>query len=158
MTDDLSPLQQELRQTRPFKTPGHEALVGLIRTAAVIQRRLDQAIAPAGISAQQYNVLRILRGAGNDGLPTLAIRDRLIDLSPGITRLVDRLEHKGLLTRARCTPDRRQVLCRITEAGLALLASLDSVVDQAELASVAALDSSEQQQLTRLLDRIRAAG
>jgi DNA-binding MarR family transcriptional regulator len=158
MTDEPSPLQRELRQTRPFKTPGHEALVGLIRTAAVIQRRLDQAIAPAGVSAQQYNVLRILRGAGDEGLPTLAIRDRLIDLSPGITRLVDRLEHKGLLTRARCTPDRRQVLCRITDEGRALLASLDAVVDQAELASIEMLETTEQQQLTRLLDRIRAAG
>ena len=113
-------------------------MVTLLRTAAVAERHFSAVIDPAGLTPAQYNVLRILRGAGAGGLPTLAIRDRLVDLSPGITRLIDRLEATDLVSRDRDADDRRQVTCRITPAGLALLKKLDAPVDTAERAVVAA--------------------
>jgi DNA-binding MarR family transcriptional regulator len=153
-----SAIERELQQKRPFRTTQAAVVVGIMRTAAVLERRLSQVVEPLGITRQQYNVLRILRGAGSDGLPTLAIRDRMIEEAPGITRLIDRLERAGWVSRERCSPDRRQVLCRITPTGLELLAELDPRVDAAleELAS--SLRASELEQLAQLLDRVRAAG
>jgi DNA-binding MarR family transcriptional regulator len=113
-------------------------------------------IEPAGVTLQQYNVLRILRGAGPEGLPTLEIAERMIEQAPGITRLLDRLEAKDLVHRERCPDDRRQVTCRINEDGLALLARLDKVVNSADELLLPRLTPAEQRQLVRLLDRIRA--
>jgi DNA-binding MarR family transcriptional regulator len=155
MPKQVSAIQREIRQARPFRSPGHEAIVTLIRTTARLERRFAEVIAPEGISSQQYNVLRILRGAGADGLPTLAIRDRLVDLSPGITRLVDALEREGLLTRDRGGADRRKVVCRITAKGRALLERLDPVVDQAEREFVAPLSAVEIRGLISALDALR---
>jgi DNA-binding MarR family transcriptional regulator len=145
----------EIHQTKPFQSAGHEMVLTLFRTAAVIERHFSTVMDDAGLTGAQYNVLRILRGAGPEGLPTLAIRDRLVDLSPGITRLVDRLEKAGLVTRDRDAGDRRQVTCRITPAGLALLKKLDAPVDAAERATVTSLSPSEQRTLVRLLDLVR---
>jgi len=147
---------EEIHQTRPFRSTGHEAVITLFRTAAVIERSFTAIMEGAGLTGAQYNVLRILRGAGPAGLPTLAIRDRLVDLSPGITRLVDRLETAGLVQRDRDTDDRRQVTCRITAEGLALLQRLDAPVDAAERAVVATLSAAEQRTLVRLLDLVRS--
>ena len=104
----------------------------------------------------QYNVLRILRGAQPDGLTTLAIRARLIEEAPGITRLVDKLEQAGLIRRDRSTPDRRQVMCDITDDGMALLARLDDAVDGAERDMLGALTPDDTERLIGLLDGIRA--
>lgn len=150
-----TPLQREIGQRRPFRSPGHEAVVAIIRTAAVVQRRLATLITPAGISTQQYNVLRIVRGAGRDGIATLAIRDRLIDLAPGITRLVDGLERKGLLSRAPQPGDRRRVICRLTPAGAGLLRRLDPVVDRAEAEVTARLSPEETRRLLLALETLR---
>jgi DNA-binding MarR family transcriptional regulator len=114
------------------------------------------AVAPAGLSLAQYNVLRILRGAGAAGLPTLAIRDRLIEEAPAITRLIDKLERSGLVRRERSTPDRRQVICHATPKALALLEKLDDPVDAADAAATAMLTARERRELVRLLDAIRA--
>jgi Transcriptional regulators len=119
MPTKTSPLRDEIKQTRPFTSPASEAVVSILRTAAVVQRHLSQVVEAGGITIQQYNVLRILRGAGNVGLPTLAIRDRMIEEAAGITRLLDKLETAGFVLRERSTPDRRQVLCHITPAGFA---------------------------------------
>jgi DNA-binding MarR family transcriptional regulator len=151
-----SAIRDEIKQTRPFHSAGHEGLVSILRTAAVVQRRLSAVIEAHGITFQQYNVLRILRGAGGEGLPTLAIRDRMIDEAAGITRLLDKLEASGHVKRERCTPDRRQVLCQITAAGLALLAALDAPVHAVEDAAVAMLDVDERQSLLGLLGAVRA--
>ena len=78
MTRRPSPLQREIRQTRPFRSPRHEAMVGLLRTADVVRRRFTPVVEAAGVTAQQYNVLRILRGAGKDGLPTLFLEERIV--------------------------------------------------------------------------------
>jgi DNA-binding MarR family transcriptional regulator len=153
-----SRLQNELRQNRPFATAGQEALVGLLRTADLLRRRLAQVIEPRGITVQQYNVLRILRGAGEAGLPTLEIASRMIEQTPGITRLLDRLEAKGLVRRERCPRDRRQILCRINAPGEALLAALAAPVAEAGEAALAPLAEREKRELIRLLDAVRAAG
>ena len=157
MPTKTSALREELQQTRPFHTAAHEAVVSILRTAAVVQRRIALVLEASGVTTQQYNVLRILRGAADAGLPTLAIRDRMIEESAGITRLLDRLERAGYVRRERSTPDRRQVLCQITPTGLELLAGLDEPVDRANSIAVAMLDDTEQRSLIELLGAIRAA-
>jgi DNA-binding MarR family transcriptional regulator len=152
-----SALLEELKQRKPFRTPAEEATLSIARTATMIRRHLSAVIEPAGISLNQYNVLRILRGAGPAGLPTLAVRDRLIEEAPGITRLVDKLEAAGYVLRERSTPDRRQVICYITPAGLALLKKLDSVVASADEVGGAGLTLGEQRSLNILLAKVRAA-
>jgi DNA-binding MarR family transcriptional regulator len=152
----ISSLQHELRQTRPFESPAHEAVLGLFRTADSLHRRISGVVEPLGLTAQQYNVLRILRGAGADALPTLEIAQRMVEQAPGVTRLLDRLEAKQLIARQRCPRDRRQVLCRITPAGLKLLEQLDAPVREANEQALAVLPVSAQRQLVRLLDRVRA--
>ena len=151
----ISGIQREIHQAKPFRSAGHEAVVALVRTTALLERRFAALIEPEGISAQQYNVLRILRGAGGAGLPTLTIRDRLIDLSPGITRLVDTLERAGYVTRDRGGSDRRQVFCRITGKGTALLERLDPTVDKVEREAVAPLSAAEVKRLLAILEALR---
>jgi len=131
-------------------------VLGLLRTADRLRRHFERVLEPYGITGQQYNVLRILRGAGTAGIPTLDIAERLVEQTPGITRLLDRIEKKGWVRRERCAEDRRQVLCYSTAAGLTLLAQLDSVVDRRELEAVAGLSRAEQKQLIRLLDALRS--
>jgi DNA-binding MarR family transcriptional regulator len=125
----VSRLQRELKQQRPFAAPTQEAAVALMRTADLMRRALSAVVEPLDVTIQQYNVLRILRGAGERGLPTLEIAERMIEQAPGITRLIDRLEAKQLVARERCDTDRRQVFCRITGEGLELLAQLDCSLD-----------------------------
>ncbi len=146
---------REIRQNRPFRSPSQEALIALLCTTERIRRALACVVESAGITLQQYNVLRILRGAGGEGLPTLEIAHRMIEGTPGITRLLDRLEAKALVRRERCRQDRRQVLCWIEPSGLALLASLDDPVDRADESLLATLSAAEQRQLIQLLDKIR---
>src|SRR5438128_7791686 len=114
-------VQEEIRQRRPFPSVAQEAVVALMRTADLVRRHATALLEPHGLTLQQYNVLRILRGAGADGLPTLEIADRMIEQTPGITRLLDRLEAKELVRRQRCPKDRRQHLCWITPKALAIL-------------------------------------
>jgi len=150
-----SSLHRELKQKRPFLSPAHEALLATLRTADLLRRVLEDVIAPQGITGQQFNVLRILRGAAPDPLPTLEIGERMIEQTPGITRLLDRLEAKGLVSRARCTTDRRQVHCQITKAGLDVLASLDEPVREAGEAAMHPIGRTGQRQLIGLLERVR---
>ena len=156
MPTERSTLREELQQTRPFHSAAHEALVSILRTSAVMQRHLAQVVEASGVTIQQYNVLRILRGAGDAGLPTLAIRDRMIEEAAGITRLLDKLEDAQYVVRERSTPDRRQVVCRITRTGLAVLASLDAPVDDEQARALSTLTQDEQRQLIELLGAIRA--
>lgn len=156
MSETTSALQREIRQTKPFRSKSHEAVVGLLRTTDVVRRCLEKAMSPYGITLQQYNVLRILRGAGEQGLPTLSIAERMIEATPGITRLLDRLEAKALVRRERCPHDRRQVLCYLTPAGLDLVDRLDEPVHRGDYDAVAMLTQEDQEALIRLLDAIRA--
>jgi DNA-binding MarR family transcriptional regulator len=148
-------LQHEILQNESFRSSGQEAMLGLLRTADMVRRRIQEIVEPAGITLQQYNVLRILRGAGEKGLPTLAIARRMLEQTPGITRLIDRLEAKGWVRRERQRDDRRLVLCRIDASGLALLARLDAPVQEADAGLLEMLAEEERRQLILLLDRIR---
>ena len=145
----------ELQQSRPFRSESQEATIALLRTASVIGRRLARVVEPHGLSLSQYNVLRILRGAGENGLPTLAIRNRMIEEGSTVTRLLDKLESTGLVTRDRNRPDRRQVQCWISDAGAALLTTLDPLIDAADTATFAMLDSSSRRQFIDTLAKVR---
>jgi DNA-binding MarR family transcriptional regulator len=152
-----STLQREIRQRRPFSSPAHESVVALLRTTDLVRRHATALLDGHGITLQQFNVLRILRGAGDAGLPTLEVAERMIEQTPGVTRLLDRLEAKGLVRRQRCAKDRRQHLCWITQEGLTLLARLDGPVDRANRESLKGLGAGDQRELVRLLDLVRAA-
>ena len=121
-------LQEEIRQRKPFVSAEEEALLSIARTAAVLEHAAGEVLKKHGLTITQYNTLRILRGAGPEGLCRNEVRDRLIARVPDATRLLDRLEETGLVTRSREGGDRRFVLSRITAAGLELLARLDPEV------------------------------
>ncbi|HEX9161792.1 MAG TPA: MarR family transcriptional regulator [Thermoanaerobaculia bacterium] len=148
-------IQEEIKQSRPFRTRSQEAAVALMRTADMVRRAVSAIVEPHDITPQQYNVLRILRGAGDKGLPTLEIAERMIEQTPGITRLIDRLEAKDLVSRQRCETDRRQVFCTITREGLALLRKLDGPIRDADDWALAELSTRELTSLVTLLDKAR---
>ena len=150
-------LQRELRQTRPFRTTAQEVVLALLRTADLVSRDAARVVEPHGITLQQYNVLRILRGAGEAGQPTLAVAERMIEQTPGVTRLLDRLETKGLIRRERCRSDRRQHLCWLTGEGRRLLNGLDAPMLAAHEESLRQLDAAHRRQLVALLAEIRSA-
>jgi DNA-binding MarR family transcriptional regulator len=152
--NEPSLLQQEIKQ-RAFRSSAQEATIAILRTADVLRRTIGALLEPHGVTMQQYNVLRILRGSFPDPLPTLEIGERLIEQTPGVTRLLDRLEEKGLVRRARCTEDRRLVHCWITPAGLELLAELDPVADEADERLGDSFGPAELRQLIALLERVR---
>jgi DNA-binding MarR family transcriptional regulator len=152
-----SQIQEEIKQRKPFRSLGQEAVISLLRTADVVRAHFEKQLAPYGVTLQQYNVLRILRGAGAGGLPTLEIGARMVERTPGVTRLIDRLERKDMVRRARGTEDRRVVYCLLTEEGRATLAALDDVVDKADVTALDALSEPELEQLIEMLGRARAA-
>ena len=152
-----SQLQREIRQRRPFRSRRHEGAIGLLRTADLFHRAITRVVEPLCITAQQYNVLRILRGAGSDGLPTLDIADRMVEQSPGITRLLDRLEAKKLARRERCPRDRRQVLCYVTPAGRELLDRLEEPVQDLDDRLLGGVSGGDLNRLIRILDAVRAS-
>jgi DNA-binding MarR family transcriptional regulator len=155
MPEKRSSLQTEIRQSKPFQSPAQEAILALFRTSDLLERRLAQMVEPRGISLQQYNVLRILRGAGQEGTPTLDIADRMIQRAPGITRLLDKLAAKRLVRRERCSEDRRQVLCWVTDAGLRLLADLEQPLVKSGTRAMDSLAAAEQRHLIAMLERVR---
>ena len=152
----MTPMQAAIKQGQPFQSRGHEATVAILHTADLIRRRLAETVEPAGITLQQFNVLRILRGGGDTGVATLDVADRMVEQAPGITRLLDRLEAKALVRRQRCPKDRRQNLCWITGEGRTLLEKLDGPMLAASEACVANVSRTDQLALIRLLDAIRA--
>jgi len=151
-----SSVQSEIRQSRPFRSKKQEATIALLRTASVVGRALSRVLEPWGLSLAQYNALRIIRGAGPDGIATLAIRERMIEEGTTITRILDKLEQSGYIRRERALPDRRQVICEVTAGGRRLLDSIDPVVDAADEEAVASLSAREVGQLIELLDTVRA--
>jgi DNA-binding MarR family transcriptional regulator len=142
---------------RPRRSPAHEAGLGLLRTADLLRRQLAAVVEPHGITLQQFNVLRILRGAGESGLPTLEVAGRMIEQTPGVTRLLDRMEAKGLVRRQRCPKDRRQHLCWITSDGLRLLDRLDDAFSRAHDTALRGLEAKQRPAFVRQLEAIRAA-
>ena len=123
-----SRLQAELHQAARFHSAQQEGAIGIVRTADVLKRRFVALVEAHGISGQQFNVLRILRGAEPDGLCRNELRDRMLSRMPDMTRLLDRMEESGLVTRERGDRDRRLVRTNITPRGLEILAELDDKV------------------------------
>lgn len=121
-------LRDEIKQRRPFKSPEEEVALNLHRTANALAQGFTPLLKERDLTLTQYNVLRILRGAGKDGLPCGEIGSRMITRDPDITRLLDRLERHGLIARRRDPNDRRVVVTCITKEGLELLAELDEPV------------------------------
>ena len=150
-----SAIQREIKQGKRFAGPDEEAAVALLRTVDILRADLERALAASGLTPQQFNVLRILRGSHPEPMPTLEIAERMIERAPGITRLIDRLESAGLVSRKRCPGDRRIVHCAITSAGLAKLAAADGPVAAVGRARVRRLSKSELAKLLQLLDRVR---
>jgi DNA-binding MarR family transcriptional regulator len=122
-------LAKEIKQTKPFSSAAEEAILNIHRTASVLAALFADTLKPFGLTEIQYNALRILRGAGKEGLSCQEIADRMITRDPDITRLVDRLATRGLVERARSEEDRRVVVTRITPSGLKML--LLSLLDEA---------------------------
>lgn len=122
-------ITDEIKQTRPFRSKSQEAAIALMRTAHVLRRQVEAIVVVEEITSQQYNVLRILRGARGP-LPTMEISVRMIEPSCGITRLIATLEERELVKREQWAGDRRQVLCQITTAGLRVLDRLEAPMNR----------------------------
>ena len=148
-------LQDEIKQTKPFRSLEEEVLLGLARTADAMARAGEEVLKASGLTATQYNVLRILRGAGSAGLSCGDVAGRMITRDPDLTRLLDRLEGRGLVTRARDGEDRRVVVTRITREGLSLLAELDEPVQAQNRKAVGHLGEQKLRSLAQLLDEAR---
>lgn len=150
-------LLDELRQRKPFASLAQEAHLNLGRTYALLEEGLERVLKPYGITGTQYNVLRILRGAESGGLCRNEIRDRLITRMPDVTRLLDRMEDAGLVTRERDTTDRRLVTTRLTARGRKLVDSLDAPIAAEHERSLGHLGEAQLRTLVRLLTLTRQA-
>jgi len=148
-------LAREIQQKRPFQRLEEEAYVNILTTADFLGQTSAEALEAGGLSVSQYSALRILRGCYPDGLPCSVIGERMISRDPDITRLLDRLEKRGLIERRRDDKDRRVVITKITPAGLQLLEGLDHPMEQAIDSSLGHLGLERLRQLIDLLERIR---
>jgi DNA-binding MarR family transcriptional regulator len=147
------------KAARKVRTPQTQlegqVFVNLLRTADALARGAEALLKPTGLSATQYNVLRILRGAGPEGLACREVGCRMISRDPDITRLMDRMETRGLIARARGEEDRRIVKTRITVEGLRVLGELDAPVQELHRRQLHHLPAKVLRQLSRLLERAR---
>ncbi len=150
----MSELQQELKKKRPFEHPEQEMMLNLSRTADQVQNRFLRLFRKFELTPSQYNVLRILRGEGRP-LPSLEIAERMIQETPAITGLIDRLEKLGLVQRTRCEEDRRVVFVSITDKGTELLSQLDTPVVELHQSLVSHMTNAEITQLNKLLVKAR---
>jgi DNA-binding MarR family transcriptional regulator len=148
-------IQSEIQQTKPFNTLEEEALVSLQRTADRLHWRMSEMLKAHDLTPTQYNALRILRGARDEGRSCSEIAERMINRDPDITRLVDRLERRGLVARSREGRDRRVITTRITTAGLKLLESLDGPVEDFNRRLLGPLGEQPLRTLIHLLDAVR---
>lgn len=148
-------LLEELRQTKPFTSLEEEALLSVVRTSAVLMDEFEQKLKPYGITATQYNVLRILRGSEPTGLGRNELRDRMLTRMPDVTRLLDRMEEAGLVERTRGDEDRRMVGTRITREALRLLAKLDKVITDDQKRRFQGVSPRQLQSLIDVLGKVR---
>jgi DNA-binding MarR family transcriptional regulator len=148
-------LQADIKQSRPFSRIEEEAYLNLLRTADALLQRESAMLKQHGLSQTQYNALRILRGAGEEGLPCGEIAERMITHDPDITRLMDRLESKGWVERSRNGRDRRVVIAKITPGGLELLQPLDEPISELLGGMLGHLNEAQLRQLIDLLEQAR---
>lgn len=150
-----SRLQAEIKQNKPFATLEHEAILGLMRTAAIVDHATDEMLRPFGITGTQFNVLRILRGAGQQGLCGREIGERMITRVPDVPRLLDRLEKAELITRERDPNDRRHVTARIATKGRELLDRVAAVASNPVEERFSRVPQERLQILIEAMDLIR---
>lgn len=151
-------LRDELRQERPFRSLREEALLSIARTESVARERIERVLAPHGLTMTQYNVLRILRGAGTNGLCRNEIGERLISRMPDVSRLLDRMEAAGLVSRVRSTEDRRLVNTTLTSRGRKLVDALDDDIARAQAEQVGHMTRAQLRTLIDLLSLARSGG
>jgi len=151
----VSKLQEEIKQTRPFATIEEEALLNVRRTSDRLQYYIQQMVKPYGITPTQYNVLRILRGAGNGGLRCSDIGERLVSSDPDITRLLGRLQKQKLIRRKRDPKDRRVIYASITTQGRNLLEEMDPIVNQSGKDVLGHMGREKLETLVSLLEEAR---
>jgi DNA-binding MarR family transcriptional regulator len=149
-------LQEELKQNVPFTSREQEAYLSLLRTADALQSSIEAKLKEFGLTGTQYNALRILRGAGADGIPCSEIGQRMITRDPDITRLLDRLQKRGLVERSRGKQDRRVIYGKITAAGLKLLREMDAPVDKHGREMLRHVGQAKLQRLIELLELVRS--
>jgi len=147
-------IYEEIKQNKPERRPGQAAVMTIFRTADILHHAIERSLAAFGVSNEQFNVLRILRGAGKNGLPTLEISSRMLSRSPNVTRLLDKLIAKKLVRRSRPKEDRRVVIISVTPQGLELLTHLDGIVDNV-FNNFPRITNAEMETLVNVLDRIR---
>ena len=145
----------DLIQQEQFRSTGHEAMLNVLATSSWIFNALTTTMAPYGITPAQYNVLRILRGSHPKTLTCSTLGHRLLDRTPDVTRLLNRLQGHGFIQRARAEHDRRIVEVGITDAGLDLLSRMDDDIEAVEHRLMHDLSATEHQHLSQLLERIR---
>jgi DNA-binding MarR family transcriptional regulator len=148
-------LQAELKQTIPFTSREQEAYLSLLRTADALESQVETWLKEFGLTGTQYNALRILRGAGPEGLPCREIGERMITHDPDITRLLDRLEERGFVERARAKNDRRVIYGKITGAGLKLLREMDAPLEKHGREMLRHVGQEKLKQLIELLELVR---
>jgi DNA-binding MarR family transcriptional regulator len=152
----VSRLQDEIKQRKPFESLESEVFLNLVRTVDALEHGTTELLKQSALTAAQYNALRILRGAGPHGLMCGEISDRMLTRDPDVTRLLDRLERRALITRAREKSDRRVVTTRITDEGLTLLASLDEPVERIQREQLGHMTRQDLDTLRRLLEIARS--
>jgi DNA-binding MarR family transcriptional regulator len=148
-------LREQIRQPKPFQSLEAEAYLNVLRTSALLMSELTEVLRPYELTQPQYNVLRILRGAGDGGLPSGEIGERMVSREPDMTRLLDRMEARGLVARLRGTADRRVVTARITEEGRRLADALDGPVQAMHARQLGHIPPEELRALIALLERVR---
>jgi DNA-binding MarR family transcriptional regulator len=150
-------LAKEIQQTKPFALLEEEAVLNLSRTFEVLQQKLSEALKPHQLTPTQYNVLRILRGAGPEGVTCSQASERMVNHDPDMTRLLDRLEARKLVERKRSSQDRRIVITRSTKTGLALVNSLDEPLKALLKQHVGHVGKEKLEQLIDTLEILRNA-
>lgn len=150
-----SSLAATLKQNRPFVSLEQEVHLSILRTASELSYAVDQFFRPFGITSSQYNVLRILRGAGTDGLCRNEISERMVTATPDMSRLLDRMEKAGWVTRERSEDDRRQMSTHITKTGMELLARLEKPTGDFVTPLFAGATSRDLKTVLKVNDRIR---
>jgi DNA-binding MarR family transcriptional regulator len=148
-------LRDDIRQRAPFTSLEQEAMLNVLRTAVQLTDSIDLLLKESGLGSTQYNVLRILRGAGEGGICRNDLRDRMLTRMPDMTRMLDRLEEAGLVSRTRDADDRRMVLTWITPAGLQLLTQLEKPVQELHQRLLGHLSDAQLETLIDLLTRVR---
>jgi len=151
----MAPTTTAKKARRPSSTLEQEAYLSLLRTADALARGAEEVIKPFGLSGTQYNILRILRGAGAQGLCCHEAGERMLTHDPDITRLLDRLERRGLIVRARASSDRRVITAQITPEGLRILAKLDKPIAECHRRQFGHLGPRRLAQLIELLNSAR---